>query len=93
MFNFFNKKQQPQPIIDPIIDNTTCAVNFDNMNIFSIERIIIDNKSVTSIGYFDKQNNVNEWLLRISPIQHMNLCKSFQQFLDKNDISGTTIFD
>ena len=57
-------------------------INFDNMDVFSIERNVSDNKPVTVIGYWltdkDGVKSNSEWYLFCSAETHEKLVEKFK---------------
>lgn len=63
-------------------------INFANMDVFSIERNVSDNKPVTVIGYWltdkDGVKSSGEWYLFCSPSTHEKLVEEFKASFQAN---------
>lgn len=68
------------------------AVDFCNMNAFSIERMCRDGQAVTVIGYF-LNNQVREWNLYCNEERHQELVNQFKLYLEKKNITPNTFLN
>jgi len=60
--------------------NSNFAIDFNQLNPFSIERNIdCDNKPVTVLGYFDVEGKPSEWYLYCSLERHNQFVEEFNQ--------------
>lgn len=80
-------KQDKKDLVEREKIKNSCQVviNFETMNVFSIERMQ-DRNLVwrTIIGYFIEncgEKKVKEWTLYITPEQHEALCNEFKDFM------------
>jgi hypothetical protein len=55
-------------------------VDFDFMNAFSVERTLLNDVAVTSVGYFDRHNKTREWFLYTSEETHQRLVNEFREY-------------
>lgn len=55
-------------------------VDFEFMNAFSVERTLLEGVTVTSVGYFDRQNKTREWFLYTSEETHQRLVNEFREY-------------
>ena len=75
-----------QSEVDKLIENKDytkeyldCSIDFNTINVFSIERVFIGTKhEITVIGYL-LDNNVKEWKLEISRENHKRLIEQYEQ--------------
>ena len=61
------------------------AVDFDQLNPFSIERNVSDGKPCTIFGYFDKNGAVSEWYLFCSLETHNRLVEDYNGYKAKKE--------
>lgn len=59
-------------------------VDFEEMNAFSIERLIEGSTILTVIGY-KVNDEIKEWYLRCDDIQHERLAEEFKQYMKKKN--------
>jgi hypothetical protein len=50
------------------------------MNAFSVERTLLNDVAVTSVGYFDRHNKTREWFLYTSEETHQRLVNEFREY-------------
>jgi hypothetical protein len=55
-------------------------VDFEFMNAFSVERTLLNDVAVTSVGYFDRHNKTREWFLYTSEETHQRLVNEFREY-------------
>lgn len=56
-------------------------IDFNVMDVFSIERMNENNKPSTIIGYIRPDKTIGEWGLYCSKEQHQRLCEDFKTYL------------
>ena len=61
------------------------AVDFDQLNPFSIERNVSDGKPCTIFGYFDKNGAASEWYLFCSLETHNQLVEDYNGYKAKKE--------
>lgn len=67
---------------DEAIKNCGFSIDFENLNAFSIERMVQDEKEKTSIGYF-VNGKVCEWCFFCSRETHERLVREFNEYVAK----------
>lgn len=67
------------------------ALDYCQMNAFSIERLCRDGQAVTVIGYF-LNNQVREWNLYCNEERHQELVNQFKLYLEKKNTPSNTIY-
>ena len=67
------------------ISSSPVVVDFQLMNVFSIERMAKDNTPVTIIGYFinnaNEEKKVKEWYVYCNDQRHQQLVAEFNEYL------------
>lgn len=67
------------------------ALDYRQMNAFSIERLCRDGQAVTVIGYF-LNSQVREWNLYCNEERHQELVNQFKLYLEKKNTPSNTIY-
>jgi len=95
MFNFTSEKnktimeyeeiitkqnKQIAELLSNSLYESDVEVDFEFMNAFSVERTLLEGVTVTSVGYFDKQNKTREWFLYTSEETHQRLVNEFREY-------------
>ena len=75
-----NELQQYKEIYDCDV-----IINFNVMDVFSIERTIQNDKPSTIIGYVLPDKTIGEWGLYCSKEQHQRLCEEFKTYLGSKE--------
>ena len=63
--------------IDKSTSECSFAIDFEKLNVFSVERIVRENIPITIIGYLGVDGNVKSWYYYCSEEIHNNLAKQF----------------
>lgn len=77
----FYKDTDLKSDIEKELDSSSFAIDFEKMNIVSIERVIKNNKSLTLFGYIDKDEKLKEWVFFCSLAQHENIVDEYRRYL------------
>ena len=82
----FYKNTDLKSDIEKELDSSSFAIDFEKMNIVSIERAIRHKKSITIFGYIDKDNILKEWVFYCSLDQHERIVDQYKRYLmDKRE--------
>lgn len=82
-FGYFKQNPQVRDTNQYIGD---FVINFDSLDIFSIERDYHKGEIVTIIGYHTDDGRQGEWFLSLTLTQHEHLCIDFKKYLaNKNE--------
>jgi hypothetical protein len=62
----------------------TYAINWHQMEPFSIERMLVNGVAKTVLGYLDEAGSIKEWTLYCSHAMHEKLVEEFRQYVKES---------
>lgn len=76
-------KIQIKPDLNKELDKASFELDFEKMNVFSIERVIREDRLITVVGFWNNKGELVQWYLRCSEAEHERLIGEFRRHKER----------